>query len=111
MFSIDSPPPHKQPPAPNSNDPYLTYGCYTVFPFAPSPPLSLTPPLTTPRLRPFLTYRDRLAAMEQEAEKRLALERQGHGTYTEISEVDSLETVANLIPPPSSTHAQGSILL
>jgi hypothetical protein len=31
--------------------------------------------------------------MKQEAEKRLALERQGHGTYTEISEGDFLEAV------------------
>lgn len=38
-------------------------------------------------------HRDRLAAMKQEAEKRLELERQGHGTYSEISEADFLETV------------------
>lgn len=31
--------------------------------------------------------------MKQEAEKRLELERQGHGTYSEISEADFLETV------------------
>jgi hypothetical protein len=47
------------------------------------------PPLPNPTLTP----RDRLAAMKQEAEKRLELERQGHGSYSEISEADFLETV------------------
>eukprot|EP00882_Tetradesmus_deserticola_P016309 GHRQ01017410.1.p1 GENE.GHRQ01017410.1~~GHRQ01017410.1.p1 ORF type:complete len:244 (+),score=124.78 GHRQ01017410.1:45-776(+) len=38
-------------------------------------------------------HRDRLAAMRQEAERRAALQRAGHGTYTEISEGEFLETV------------------
>eukprot|EP00878_Enallax_costatus_P022538 GHUV01023912.1.p1 GENE.GHUV01023912.1~~GHUV01023912.1.p1 ORF type:complete len:136 (+),score=18.68 GHUV01023912.1:213-620(+) len=40
-----------------------------------------------------LFHRDRLAAMKQEAERRATLERQGHGTYTEISEGEFLEVV------------------
>lgn len=40
-----------------------------------------------------LCCRDRLAAMKQEAERRATLERQGHGTYTEISEGEFLEAV------------------
>lgn len=37
--------------------------------------------------------RDRLAAMKQEAERRATLQRQGHGTYTEITEGEFLEVV------------------
>jgi hypothetical protein len=38
-------------------------------------------------------HADRLAAMQQEAEKRVKLERQGHGKYTEVVEMDFLEVV------------------
>lgn len=37
--------------------------------------------------------RDRLAAMKQEVERRAALERAGHGSYTEVAEGDFLEVV------------------
>jgi len=53
-------------------------------------------PHTTHHLHPRpqkKTSRDRLAAMKQEAERRQALERQGHGSYSEISEGEFLEVV------------------
>lgn len=39
--------------------------------------------------------RDRIAAMKQEAERRAALQRQGHGSYTEITEGEFLEVVTS----------------
>eukprot|EP00879_Flechtneria_rotunda_P008051 GHRR01008434.1.p1 GENE.GHRR01008434.1~~GHRR01008434.1.p1 ORF type:complete len:223 (+),score=92.84 GHRR01008434.1:406-1074(+) len=38
-------------------------------------------------------HKDRIAAMKQEAERRAALQRQGHGSYSEVSEGEFLELV------------------
>lgn len=50
---------------------------------------SLSPPGARAELERL--HADRIAAMKQEAERRAELERQGHGTYEDVSEGDFLE--------------------